>query len=215
MSSRRSARLSAQAHVQTEAVSKDAPSPVMPPPSAPATKSRKRKVPPPASPEDKVPAEAPATPKRRAKKTAVPCLPSTPTATPSAVRLIAEPAATTSSTPVASSSVTPQPKPRAVAQLADPNLTHAPLLSPETSRVISHNTTTTANILEEACAHLIKGKPFPGVTVSRWCVLCDARASSGGSPIQVPHAPQICTRGKASRSTTERSRYRPALAAVN
>lgn len=190
MSSRRSARLSAQAQVQAEAVGKDAPSPVMPSPSAPATKSRKRKVPPPASAEEKLPAEAPATPKRRAKKTAVPSLPSTPTATPSAVRLIAEPAATPSSKPAASSSVTPKPKPRAVAQLADPNLTNAPLLSPETSRIVSYNPTTTANILEEACAHLIKGKPSLEPQSRRWRVLYDARASSGGSPLQAPHAPQ-------------------------
>ncbi|KAG6359634.1 hypothetical protein INS49_013157 [Diaporthe citri] len=157
MSSRRSARLSAQAQAQAE--SKDTPSAMMPPPSTTATKSRKRKAPPSASAEDGLPTEAPATPKRRAKKTAVPSLPSTPTATPSAVRLIAEPAATPASKLTASSSVTPKPKPRAVAQLADPNLTNAPLLSPETSRVISYNPTTTANILEEACAHLIKVEP--------------------------------------------------------
>lgn len=211
MSSRRSTRLSAQAQAQAE--SKDAPSAVMAPPSAPATKPRKRKAPQPASAEDGVPTEAPATPKRRAKKTAVPSLPSTPTATPSAVRLIAEPAATPNSTPKASSAVTPKPKPRAVAQLADQNLTNAPLLSPETSRVVSYTPTTTANILEEACAHLIKGKLFPGVTITRWCVLC-IRAWSGVSPIQVPHTPQICTRGKAGRSTAERSRCRPALAAM-
>lgn len=164
MSSRRSVRLSARAQVQAEG--KDAPSAVMPPvsASAPATKSRKRKAPQPTSAEDEVPTEAPATPKRRAKKTAVPSLPSTPTATPSAVRLIAEPAATPTSTPAASSSVTPKPKPRAVARLADQNLTNAPLLSPETSRVVSYNLTTTASILEEACAHLIKGKLFSGVT---------------------------------------------------
>lgn len=180
MSGRRSARLSAQAQAQAE--SKDAPSAVMPPPSTTATKSRKRKVPPSASAaEDGLPTEAPATPKRRAKKTAVPSLPSTPTATPSAVRLIAEPAATPASTPTASSSVTPKPKPRAVAQLADSNLTNAPLLSPETSRVISYNPTTTANILEEACAHLIKGKPFPGVSVSHWRALCGSGSIWGFS----------------------------------
>ena len=158
MSSRRSARLSARA--QAEVAGQDAPSAAMPTPSRPVTKSRKRKVP---SAEDEVPAEAPATPKRRAKKGAVSSLPSAPTATPSAVRLIAEPAAT----PVS----TPKPMPRAVERLADPNLTNAPLLSPESSRVISYNPTTTANILEEACAHLIKGKTFPRVTVCRWCVL--------------------------------------------
>lgn len=158
MSSRRSARLSAR--LQAEPTRQDAPTAVKPAASPPATKTRKRKVP---TSEVKVPAEAPATPKRRAKNAAVPSLPSDPTATPSAVRLIAEPAATTVSTP--------KPKPRAVERLADPNLTNALLLSPETSRVISYNPISTANILEEACAHLIKGKTFPIVTVCRWCVL--------------------------------------------
>lgn len=204
MSGRRSARLSAQAQAQAE--SKDTPSAVLPSPSTTATKSRKRKVPLSAPAEDGLPTEAPATPKRRAKKTAVPSLPSTPTATPSAVRLIAEPAATPTSKLTASSSVTPKPKPRAVTQLADPNLTNAPLLSPETSRVISYNPTTTANILEEACAHLIKGKPFPG-----------SQSSAGlGFLLSRSHMPlRICTRGKASRSATERSRCSPAFAAMN
>ena len=53
--------------------------------------------------------------------------------------------------------------------MADPNATNAPLLSPETSRIVASkavvdlspsklpaNRMTTANILEEACAHLIK-----------------------------------------------------------
>lgn len=178
MSSRRSARLSAR--LQAEPTRQDAPAQVMPAASPPATKARKRKVP---TAEVEVPAEAPATPKRRAKNSAVPSLPSDPTATPSAVRLIAEPAATTVSTP--------KPKPRAVERLADPNLTNAPLLSPETSRVISYNPTDTANILEEACAHLIKGETFPRVTVCRWCLLCVVRAwtSFGVPPILVPHAP--------------------------
>ncbi|KAJ0109092.1 hypothetical protein J7T55_002284 [Diaporthe amygdali] len=157
MAGRRSARLSAQA--QTQGRDEDAPAAVMPPPSAPAVKSRKRKAPSSSAAEREVPAEAPATPKRRAKKSAVPSLPSTPTATPSAVRLIAEPAATPTSSQGLSSSVTPKPKSRAVARLADPNSTNAPLLSPETSRVISHKPTTTANMLEEACSHLIKVEP--------------------------------------------------------
>lgn len=176
MSSRRSARLSAR--VQVEAADQDAPFPVK------ATKSRKRKVPP---AQDEAPAEAPATPKRPAKKTAVPSLPSAPTATPSAVRLIAEPASTAVSTP--------KPKPRAVAQLADPNLTNAPLLSPETSRVVSYNPTTTANILEQACAHLIKGKTSLTTTACCWSVL--PRLSSWLRPTRVPHARRICTRGEA------------------
>lgn len=70
---------------------------------------------------------------------------------------------------------TPKPKSRAVTRLADPNTTNAPLLSPETSRVIANTTavissdttpsrpeqavTTTANILDIACAHLIRTEP--------------------------------------------------------
>ncbi|POS74364.1 HhH-GPD superfamily base excision DNA repair protein [Diaporthe helianthi] len=157
MSSRRSARLSAR--VQVEAAAQDAPSAVKATRSPPAPKSRKRKVPSAsasASPEhehEAQPAGPPATPKRPAKKTAASSLPSAPTATPSAVRLIAEPAATTALS-------TPEPKPpRAVAHLAGPDLTNASLLSPETSRVVSYNPTTTANVLEEACAHLIKVEP--------------------------------------------------------
>jgi DNA-3-methyladenine glycosylase II len=73
------------------------------------------------------------------------------------------------------SGLTPSKKPRpaAVNRLADPNLTNAPLLSPETSRVIAPRSlgavtpsklsfgkgTTTATLLEEACAHLIKVDP--------------------------------------------------------
>lgn len=110
--------------------------------------------------------QAPTTPsKRRAKAprtrgtpttttpVPVPAPPATPT--PSNARLIAEPA------------TTPKPKPAAVSQLADPNRTNAPLLSPETSRLVTAaqpaavspskapTATTTTSILEEACAHLI------------------------------------------------------------
>ena len=73
-------------------------------------------------------------------------------------------------------SPTKRPRPAAVSRLADPNLTNAPLLSPETSRVVSRpkqptaaipsslpnrgatttTTTTTATLLEEACAHLVR-----------------------------------------------------------
>ncbi|ROV94544.1 hypothetical protein VMCG_08207 [Cytospora schulzeri] len=164
MSSRRSARISALA--EAKPVDDGPPSP------APAPKPRKRKASPPA---DVAP---PATPKRRTLKSTID-LPSTPTATPSAVRLIAEPAAgaangpqtpTSSTTAKATATATtPKPKSRAVARLADPNSTNAPLLSPETSRVVSKSlvgeippkqpTFTTANILEDACAHLIKVNP--------------------------------------------------------
>jgi len=72
---------------------------------------------------------------------------------------------------------TPQPKREATARLADPVGTNAPLLSPETSRVVvrgavagsassrpaagstTTTTTTTATLLEEACAHLIQVDP--------------------------------------------------------
>jgi hypothetical protein len=200
MSSRRSARLSARA--QAEPAGQDTPStPMLASSSTPATKSRKRKVPP---AEDDVPAKAPATPKRGPpKKTAVHSPAAAPTATPSAVRLIAEPAAAAVSTP----------KPRAVERLADPNLTNAPLLSPETSRVISYNPTTTANILEEACAHLIKGKVFHRTKAChcRCRCLCVARASSGGwCLLYMFHAPsqRLLSREKTSTSTTDRSRCR-------
>ncbi|KAK4121323.1 DNA glycosylase [Parathielavia appendiculata] len=74
---------------------------------------------------------------------------------------------------------TQKPKPAAVTRLADPRRTNALLRSPKTSRIIAQapveavpstlrngieltgqpTTTTTANILEEACAHLIKVDP--------------------------------------------------------
>lgn len=70
-------------------------------------------------------------------------------------------------------STTPKrPRPAAVDRLADPNLTNAPLLSPETSRLIAPKSveaipsklpnghrTTTATLLEEACAHLVRVDP--------------------------------------------------------
>lgn len=70
---------------------------------------------------------------------------------------------------------TKQPRPAAVDRLADPNRTNAPLLSPETSRVVAPKpvaaipsklpggslttVTTTATLLDEACAHLVKVDP--------------------------------------------------------
>lgn len=137
----------------------------MPPPIAPA-QSRKRKTSPTA--ED---IEAPSTPKRRTQKSTTQP-PATPT--PSAVGLIAEPAANGVTTPAPSSSqtsastTTPKPKSRAVARLADPKGTNAPLLSPETSRLVASkptlgeatpSKTTTANILSSACEHLIRTEP--------------------------------------------------------
>lgn len=169
MASRRSARISALAGAKP-----------VEPALGPASTSRKRKASPSVAVEDDEKAgemAPPSTPKRRPKKsTARLAPPSTPAATPSAVRLIAEPAAapdgaqtptSSAATITTTTTTTPKPKSRAVARLADPNSTNAPLLSPETSRVISRslgadipseNPTTTVNILQDACAHLIKGK---------------------------------------------------------
>ncbi|KAM0809126.1 putative DNA glycosylase [Seiridium cardinale] len=154
MTPRRSSRLSAAAEAK--------PSPeVMPPPPAPA--SRKRK----AAPEGNVNAttevefQGPTTPnKRQTKPKAVPP-PATPT--PSNAKLIGEPATN------GISFTTPKPKPAAVKRLADPAGSNATLLSPETSRIVASKPldevspsktsdvqTTTANILQVACDHLIK-----------------------------------------------------------
>lgn len=90
---------------------------------------------------------APATPKRRRTRKAADPPPATPT--PSNVLLMGEPVET------------PKPKPAAVRKLADPNATNATLLSPGSSRVVARNVSpskaqaTTANILEEACRHLV------------------------------------------------------------
>ncbi|KAK3325783.1 DNA glycosylase [Apodospora peruviana] len=162
MSLRRSGRLSAMA-VEL----------VTPPVPVPRAASRKRKAPvkdtpaPEPAPEAKSKLEeaekAPSTPKRaRARKTIPQAPPATPI--PSAVGLIAEGALPTNSQ---------KPRPAAVTRLADPNKTNATLLSPETSRIVASKpvdtvspskvpqgllvkSTTTANLLEEACAHLIK-----------------------------------------------------------
>ncbi|KAK1770895.1 DNA-3-methyladenine glycosylase [Phialemonium atrogriseum] len=155
MAARRSARLGALAANTNVAKS-------MAPP-APISRPRKRKI----GVEEIVPADgdaglasAPSTPqKRRAKKDTAPP-PATPT--PSVVGLMGESAG----------SMTPsrKPRPSAVNRLADPTLTNAVLLSPETSRVVASKTaepispskvdsagaTTTATILEQACAHIIK-----------------------------------------------------------
>lgn len=167
MASRRSARLSAQAGAKPA----DNPSPsAMPPPPALASKSRKRKASLPSEDTENGEATAPSTPKRRVRNTPIPP-PATPT--PSAARLIAEPAKgvnTPSQSTTAATITTPKPKSRTVARLADPNKTNATLLSPETSRVVarkpllsetlpSQQSTTTANILEAACTHLTTTQP--------------------------------------------------------
>lgn len=157
MSTRRSARISAVAEAKASAE-------VMPPPPPPAVpRSRKRKAG--AEPSTNGQAEqdpepvAPSTPKKRQRKakTAIPP-PATPT--PSNAKLMGQPTARTS-----------KPRAAAVARLADPKLSNAMLLSPETSRIVASEpladpvspskapTTTTANILQEACDHLIKVDP--------------------------------------------------------
>jgi DNA-3-methyladenine glycosylase II len=157
MSTRRSARLSAASGQRSVSAS------AMPPPPAPDRKPRKRKAEsaaPTEQAEDAVPA-APSTPnKRRTTKAAPP--PATPT--PSNAKLIGEPASPSRGEPA---------KPAAVRRLANPDATNAPLLSPETSRLVAAKpidlispskarmttTTTTANLLEEANAFLVKADP--------------------------------------------------------
>ncbi|KAK8048956.1 HhH-GPD superfamily base excision DNA repair protein [Apiospora phragmitis] len=162
MSTRRSARLSAAAEAKPLAEA------IAPPPSA-APKSRKRKAAagPAVSKEGGSPTTAPevaapSTPNKRRPKARI-AEPPPATPTPSNAKLIGEPAAL---------GTTPKPKPAAVRRLADPNATNATLLSPETSRVVASKEVeflsptkssgvkaTTANILDEACTHLIKIDP--------------------------------------------------------
>ncbi|KAK4188051.1 DNA-3-methyladenine glycosylase [Podospora australis] len=160
---RRSARLSAVSDA-TKVV--EIP---IPPPPVPPAKTRKRKAVAEDTAKDsaKETKPAPSTPRKRRLLKADPSEPPA-TPTPQAAALIAE----TTSTPN-------KPKPVAINRLADPNRTNALLLSPQTSRIISSSapsaqapgspsalplegmkftptTTTTTNLLEEACAHLIK-----------------------------------------------------------
>lgn len=149
---RRSTRLSAAEAPAAPPATTEA----MPPPQP--TNSRKRKAP--ASTTKAVSKadekkEAPTTPKKKRVKAEPAPPPLTPT--PSAVGVIAEPAAS-------------KPRSRNVARLANPNYTNATLLSPETSRVIKSQlpepespskpsrTTkklTTQTLLQEACDYLI------------------------------------------------------------
>jgi DNA-3-methyladenine glycosylase II len=152
MPARRSARLGAA----TAAIKEDpVPGPEV---SKKANTGQKRKIAP--APEPQQGDAAPSTPKRkRASKATIP--PATPT--PAEVRLM--PAGY-------SSGDIDDPAPPAINRLVVPNGTNAPLLSPETRRVISNKPlaqvspskasqvkTTTGNILEEALAHLIKVSP--------------------------------------------------------
>ncbi|KAL1842002.1 hypothetical protein VTK73DRAFT_3336 [Phialemonium thermophilum] len=137
------------------------------PPPAPTRQSKKRKV----QSEKARPVDAtgserptPSTPRKRQAKSSAINPPQTPT--PSTAQLVAE--GTGRGDPRTPSR---RPMPSAVARLADPSLTNAVLLSPETSRLISAKPidtippskvamrTTTATILEEACAHLINVDP--------------------------------------------------------
>jgi DNA-3-methyladenine glycosylase II len=100
----------------------------------------------------------PSTPKRKKATKAVP--PSTPT--PAAAKLMGMPSGARESDNSLS----------AKSRVADPHITNAPLVSPETSRVIANKVTdavspskapqsktTTGNILEKACDHLVKTDP--------------------------------------------------------
>ncbi|KZL68500.1 hHh-GPD superfamily base excision DNA repair protein [Colletotrichum incanum] len=156
MATRRSARLGAQAETKI----------VSPPIVPPVTKSRKRKSPAEPTLTDLVPSSDPITPPRKRGPKLAPVTPIPPpvTPTPSAVGIIAERA-----------NHTVKPKVKSINRLADPKLTNAPIISPETSRVIASHPaedaspskpataagkrTTTANILEEACRHLIEVDP--------------------------------------------------------
>ncbi|KAI9779796.1 MAG: 3-methyladenine DNA glycosylase [Peltula sp. TS41687] len=112
-------------------------------------------------------AEEPSTPPRKRKRTGLLQSQSPlPTATPAAVRLMTVPY---SSGDV--DAMTPPPADRP----AEPHRTNAPLISPETSRVVAYSdevsrsspsksgmpypTTTTGNLLEEACVHLLQVDP--------------------------------------------------------
>ncbi|KAI6784361.1 DNA-3-methyladenine glycosylase-like protein [Emericellopsis cladophorae] len=100
------------------------------------------------------PGATPSTPPQKRQR---PAIPPAPTPTPSAVGLMAHATLTAE-----------RPANPMVARLADPQTTNATLLSPETSRVITHTnvtaipsklpqpSTTTATLLEEANTHLIK-----------------------------------------------------------
>ena len=104
------------------------------------------------------PHQAPSTPQRRRREKAPPETPALKSDS-----LIADTLQANGLT------VFPKPRSQAVNRLADPNRTNAPLFSPETSRIVAPKTldavspsklprvkTTTDNILEIACAHLVK-----------------------------------------------------------
>lgn len=151
MSSRRSARLSASSPnlQQTSSPKND----MLPPKVANISKKRKTPL------KEDVPDDAPSTPKR--KKATKPVLPLTPT--PSAIGLMTAPY---SSGDIDDSGLPP------LNRLAVPNGTNAPLVTPETHRLIVNKAvdqvspskkgnikSTTGALLEEALDHLIKVEP--------------------------------------------------------
>jgi DNA-3-methyladenine glycosylase II len=151
MSSRRSARLSEASPNLKQASS--AANEMPPPQVANISKNRKNPA------KDDVPDAAPLTPKR--KKATKPVPPMTPT--PSAIGLMTAPY---SSGDIDDS--TPPPLNR----LAVPNGTNAPLVTPETHRLLANKAvdqvspskkgnikSTTGTLLEEALAHLVKVEP--------------------------------------------------------
>ncbi|KAH7025910.1 DNA glycosylase [Microdochium trichocladiopsis] len=186
MSSRRSARLIAASEVKASPAAAARLAAAMPPPPAAAKSRKRKasavdesqanqtgRIP------NAVASEPPTTPqKRRATKVPPPVTPPPPPATPTpdAAKLLGEPRVN-GTTPLVARS-------KAVNRLANPRGTNAQLLSPETSRLVTPSSaslpesptklsqelssatnglvgspsraTTTANILEEACAHLIK-----------------------------------------------------------
>jgi DNA-3-methyladenine glycosylase II len=150
MSSRRSARLSASSPNLQQTTS---PKNDMPPPKV--ANISKRKIP----LKEDVPDEAPSTPKR--KKATQPVPPMTPT--PSAIGLMTAPY---------SSGDIDDSAPPPLNRLAVPNGTNAPLVTPETHRLILNKAvdqvspskkgnikSTTGALLEEALDHLIKVEP--------------------------------------------------------
>ncbi|RFU75992.1 dna-3-methyladenine glycosylase ii [Trichoderma arundinaceum] len=148
---RRSARISNRASTQEAAATAAAAAADPPPP--PKENKRKRKAAPKPEP------AAPKTPTKKRQRSVAPPL----TPTTSAVTLNAEGSDLNGIKNTAHKSVT---------RLADPKLSNATLLSPQTSRIIASRdvealsplkapsfgvkTTTTATLLREACDHLIK-----------------------------------------------------------
>ncbi|KAI5858200.1 DNA glycosylase [Durotheca rogersii] len=157
MATRRSARLSAAASTSVSVSASSQPASASAPDPAPRGRKRKAALDTSQKAVDEEALEeataAVATPRKRRVKKATTPPPTTPAASGGEPVTVYE---------------TPKPKAAAVRRLADPNATNATLLSPETSRVVTRNTSpsktpdsqiTTANILEEACKHLISVDP--------------------------------------------------------